>query len=445
MRIVSGVAEGRELLLRRLSLDAPDLPSAVRDDIRRIFGAELDAAGVVEQILRDVRKDGDDAIRRYNCELDRLSADVPLEVSRGEIESAFDEVGPEAVEALRRAAERVRQFHERQLAHSIRSFEYEGIGQVIRPISRVGMYVPGTKVVYPSTVLMLAIPARVAGVGDLEMVTPAAHDGSVSALKLVAADIAGVDRVFRAGGVQGIGALAYGTETIPAVHKICGPGNIFVTIAKKRLFGEVGIDGIFGPSETLIVADEFADPDLVAADLLAAAEHDELATSVLITTSASLAESVNGRVEARLGALARSDVARASTGVRGGIAVVGSLEESMSLANEFAPEHMCLHLRNSDQALAMVENAGAVFVGEASVESIGDYTAGPSHVMPTGGNALYASPIGVHDFLKVTSVVSLSQEMVDDIGPAAAAIARAEGLTGHAESIEARLRKGSGR
>ena len=432
-------------MLRRLSLDAPDLPLAARENIRRIFGAELDAAGVVEQILRDVRNDGDDAVRRYNCELDRLSADVPLEVSRGEIKSAFNEVGPEAVEALRRAAERVRQFHERQLAHSIRSFEYEGIGQMVRAISRVGMYVPGTAVVYPSTVLMLAIPSRVAGVGDLEMVTPAAQDGSVSPLKLVAADIAGVDRVFRAGGVQGIGALAYGTETIPDVHKICGPGNIFVTIAKKQLFGELGIDGIFGPSETLIVADEFADPDLVAADLLAAAEHDELATSVLITTSRSLAESVNERVEARLGALARANVARASTSARGGIAVVGSLEESMSIANEFAPEHMCLHLRHLEKALAMVENAGAVFVGEASVESIGDYTAGPSHVMPTGGNALYASPIGVHDFLKVTSVVNLSQERVDDIGPAAAAIARAEGLTGHAESIEARLNRGGGR
>ena len=213
MRIVRGVAEGRELCFGDSHSSAPDLPAAVRDDIRRIFGAELDAAGVVEQILRDVRNDGDDAVRRYNCELDRLSTDVPLEVSRGEIESAFDEVGPEAVEALRIAAERVREFHERQLAHSIRGFEHEGIGQMVRPISRVGMYVPGTAVVYPSTVLMLAIPSRVAGVGDLNMVTPAAPDGSVSPLKLVAADIAGVDRVFRAGGVQGIAALAYGTET----------------------------------------------------------------------------------------------------------------------------------------------------------------------------------------------------------------------------------------
>jgi len=272
------------------------------------------------------------------------------------------------------------------------------------------------------------------------MATPAAPDGSVSALKLVAADIAGIDRIFRAGGVQGIGAMAYGTESIPAVHKICGPGNIFVTIAKKRLFGEVGIDGIFGPSETLIVADGSADADLVAADLLAAAEHDELATSVLITTSPALADAASRRVEARLGSLARAEVARASTSVRGGIVVVESLEEGMALANEFAPEHMCLHTADPARTLAMVRNAGAVFAGESSVESIGDYTAGPSHVMPTGGNAMYASPIGVQDFLKVTSVVSLRQETVEEIGPAAAAIARAEGLTGHAESIEARLK-----
>ena len=441
MRIVTGVEQGRELLLRRLSLEAPELPSAVREDIRRVFGAELDAAGVVERILRDVRREGDAAVRRYNREIDRLPDGIRPEVDKAEIEGAYAAVEPQTVEVLKQAADRIRRFHERQLEHSSRSFEHEGIGQVVRPIERVGLYIPGTKVVYPSTVLMLAVPARVAGVADLTMVTPAAPDGSVSALKLVAAHIAGVDRIFRAGGVQGIGALAYGTESVPAVHKICGPGNIFVTIAKKQLFGEVGIDGIFGPSETLIVADDSANPDLVAADLLAAAEHDELATSVLITTSASLAEAVGQRVEARLGTLARADVARASTGVRGGIVIVDSPEEGMALANEFAPEHMCLHTARPSETLGLVRNAGAVFVGEASVESIGDYTAGPSHVMPTGGNALYASPIGVQDFLKVTSVVGLRQKTVDGIGPAAAAIARAEGLTGHAESIEARLNK----
>jgi histidinol dehydrogenase len=417
VRIVTGVEQGRELLLRRLSLEAPELPSAVREDIRRVFGAELDAAGVVERILRDVRRDGDAAVRRYNREIDRLPDGIRLEVDKAEIEGAYAAVEPRTVEALKQAADRIRRFHERQLEHSSRSFEHEGIGQVVRPIERAGLYIPGTKVVYPSTVLMLAVPARVAGVAELTMVTPAAPDGSVSALKLVAAHIAGIDRIFRAGGVQGIGALAYGTESVPAVHKICGPGNIFVTIAKKQLFGEVGIDGIFGPSETLIVADDSANPDLVAADLLAAAEHDELATSVLITTSASLAEAVGQRVEARLGTLARADVARASTGVRGGIVIVDSLEEGMALANEFAPEHMCLHTTRPSETMGLVRNAGAVFVGEASVESIGDYTAGPSHVMPTGGNALYASPIGVQDFLKVTRS-SACVGNVDEIGPA---------------------------
>ena len=440
MRIIRGLEEGRELFLRRLSLEAPELPPAVRETIRRVFGAELDAAGVVERILRDIRAGGDTAVHRYNREIDGLPDGVPIEVTGTEIQQAYASVDPGTGAALQQAADRIRDFHKRQLQNSSRSFEHDGIGQVVRPIERAGLYVPGTKVVYPSTVLMLAVPARVAGVSELVMVTPAAPDGTVSALKLVAADIAGVDRIFRGGGVQGIGAMAYGTETVPAVHKICGPGNIFVTIAKKQLFGEVGIDGIFGPSETLIVADDSANADLVAADLLAAAEHDELATSVLITTSSALAAAADTRVEARLGSLARADVARASTGVRGGIVIVDSLEEGMALANEFAPEHMCLHTARPAEALNMVRNAGAVFVGESSVESIGDYTAGPSHVMPTGGNALYASPIGVHDFLKVTSVISLLQEHVEDIGPAAAEIARAEGLTGHAESIEARLK-----
>lgn len=440
MRIVRGIERGRDLLLRRLSLETPELPPAVRDDIRRVFGAELDAAAVVQRILRDVRADGDAAVQRYNREIDGLPDGARIEVARVDVEQAYRSIEADTVNALKQAAERIRNFHELQLQNASRSFEQDGIGQLVRPLERVGLYVPGTKVVYPSTVLMLAVPARVAGVSELIMVTPAAPDGDVSALKLVAADIAGVDRIFRAGGVQGIGAMAYGTETVPAVHKICGPGNIFVTIAKKQLFGEVGIDGIFGPSETLIVADSSADPDLIAVDLLAAAEHDELATSVLITTSAALADAASERVEARLGSLARADVARASTSARGGVVVVDSLEEGMSLANEFAPEHMCLHVERPAEALAMVRNAGAVFVGRASVESIGDYTAGPSHVMPTGGNAFYASPIGVHDFLKVTSVVNLRQETVDQIGPAAAAIARAEGLTGHAESIEARIR-----
>jgi histidinol dehydrogenase len=405
-----------------------------------VFGTELDVAGVVERILQDVRRDGDAAVRRYNHELDGVSAEAPMLVSQEELKEAYKAVDEEVVDALRAAAGRIRAFHELQLEHSLRSFRRDGVGQAVRPIARVGVYVPGTAVVYPSTVLMTAIPARVAGVEDLSVATPATEEGWVSPLKLVAADIARVDRVYRAGGVQGIAALTYGTESIRAVDKICGPGNIFVTAAKKRVYGEVGIDGVFGPSETLVLADQHADPALVAADLLAGAEHDALATAVLLTTSQELAEAVSLAVDEGVTTLARSDVARTSLDARGMIAVVESFDEAIQHANEFAPEHLCLHVADPEAALAFVQNAGGVFAGEASVESIGDYAAGPSHVMPTAGSARFASPLGVHDFLKVTSVVSMRQEQVDEVGGPAAAIARAEGLTGHAQAIEARLR-----
>ena len=443
MRIARGVKEGRELL-RRDSLEDAELPPRVREDIRRVFGAQLDAAGVVEQVLRDVRDEGDAAVLRYNEDLDGVHGDLSglsLLVSREEIEVAYPQVEPALVEALKAAAERIRTFHERQLEHSLRAFMKDGVGQVVQPLERVGVYVPGTQVVYPSTLLMTVIPARVAGVSEIVVATPAREDTTVSPLKLVAADIAGADVVVRAGGVQGIAAMAYGTETVPKVDKVCGPGNIFVTIAKKKLYGQVGIDGLFGPSETLVIADESADAALVAADLLAAAEHDELATSVLITTSEALVAAVKQRVEQELASLDRADVARASLSVRGGAVVVETLDEALELANAFAPEHLCLHVDEPRKLLERVRNAGAVFVGAASIESIGDYTVGPSHVMPTGGGARYASPLGVHDFLKVTSVVDISADTVRRIGPAAAAIARAEGLTGHARAIEKRLRE----
>ena len=442
MRIVRGAQAARAALLRRDALEPPDLPPSVRETVRRVFGAELDAAAVVDRVLRDVRAEGDDAVRRYNEQIDGVRPGTPLEVARDEVEAAYGATGHEVVEALRFAAGRIRRFHELQLAHSLRSFEEDGIGQAVRPIERVGVYVPGTAVVYPSTVLMTAIPAAVAGVAEIVMVTPAAADGSVAPIKLVAADIAGVGRIFRAGGVQGVAALAYGTATVPRVHKICGPGGVFVTIAKQKLYGQVGIDGIFGPSETLIVADGAADPALVAADLLAGAEHDELATAVLITDSEQLAGDVAGRVEARIAGLARSETARASLSARGGAVVVDTLEEAVALANEFAPEHLCLHGPQASQLAGLVKNAGAVFIGGYSAESIGDYTAGPSHVMPTGGSAAFASPLGVHDFLKATSTVRLDAGAAARIGPAGAVIARAEGLTGHAEAIESRLTGG---
>lgn len=440
MRIVEGAAEGRNTLLKRQPHKVPDLPAPVQETVRRVFGAELGAEEVVDRILRDVRTDGDAAIRRYNEALDGVSApDIPLEVSADEIKAAYSQVEDGLVEALRFAAARIQAFHELQLEHASSSFVSDGVGQAVRPIARAGLYVPGTRVIYPSTLLMIAIPARVAGVAELIVATPAQADGSVAPLKLVAADIAGVDRVFRAGGVQGIGALAYGTESVPAVDKICGPGNIFVTIAKKKLFGEVGIDGIFGPSETLVIADKDADPSLVAADLLAGAEHDELATVVLITDSRDLAGQVSEAVERQLASLDRAEVARTSLDERGGAVITASLDEALDLASDFAAEHVCLHLRDAARHIDRIRNAGCIFAGAASAESIGDYTAGPSHVMPTGGSARFTSPVGVHDFLKTTSTVSLTAETARDIGPTGAQIARAEGLSGHARAIEARF------
>ncbi len=440
MRIVRGAAAARESLLQRAVIQDPDLPPAVRETIRRVFGAELDAASVVDRILRDVHASGDEAVHRYNREIDGVEPAGALEVSGAEIDAAYARVEGRLVEALKLAAERIAEFHRVQLKHAARSFEQDGLGQLVRPIHRVGLYVPGNKVIYPSTLLMTAVPARVAGVAELVVVTPAAPDGSVAPLKLVAADIAGVDRVFRAGGVQGIAALAYGTESVPKVDKICGPGNIFVTLAKKRLFGDVGIDGIFGPSETLVVADGEAEARLVAADMVAGAEHDELATALLITDSPPLAEAVGDIVEREIRAIPRAESAQAALDARGGAVVVDSIEEAIALANEFAAEHLCLHVRAAERWLDRIRNAGCVFAGQYSVESVGDYTAGPSHVMPTGGSARFSSALGVHDFLKTTSLVRLDRQTLDAVGPAGVEIGDAEGLSGHARAIEARLK-----
>ncbi len=440
MRVVRGLRAALEWL-RACPPVEEDLPPAVRRRIVETFGQELTVEQVVERVLDEVRREGDAAVARYNALLDGVPEEVPLLVAPQEVEAAYAQVEPQLVEALRQVSERVEAYHRRQLEHAQRPFQADGCGQLVRPLQRVGIYAPGTAVVYPSTVLMIAVPARVAGVEELVMCTPARPDGSVAPVKLVAAHIAGVQRIYRAGGVQAIAALAYGTESIPRADKICGPGNVFVATAKKRLFGQVGIDGLFGPSETVIVADATADPSLVAADLMAGAEHDELATCILIATDEALASAVLQEVEARLDSLARREVARASLTGRGMIAVVDSLEEALELANELAPEHLCLHLPDASAWLGRVRNAGCVFLGPMSAESLGDYAAGPSHVLPTGGSARFSSPLGVWDFLKVTAYVGLSAEEAARLGPAAARVARAEGLTGHALAIEARYRR----
>jgi histidinol dehydrogenase len=442
VRIVRGAEEGRRTLLRRLPLGETMLPEAIRRKNAEIFGAELSVEQQVRRIIDDVRSDGDAAVARYS----RAFAGVDralFEVTRDEIEASYRDVDPSLVEALREAAQHIEDYHRRQLEHSSRSFSHEGVGMQVRAIERVGMYVPTSPgAVYPSSVLMTAIPAKVAGVLQLVMMSPAGRDGAVSPLKLVAADIAGVDRVFAAGGAEAIAALACGTQTIPRVDKIVGPGNIFVTVAKREVFGSVGIDALYGPSETIVIADDSADPMFAAADLLAQAEHDELATPILLTTSEKIAEATGREVERQLKLLERGDIARTSFDARGGAVIVGSIEEAVELGSEYAPEHMCLLVRDAAAVARTVRNAGGIFVGDDAPESLGDYTAGPSHVMPTAGAARYASPLGVHDFLKVTSVVAVDAARLREAGPAAARIARAEGFTAHARSIELRLQGG---
>ncbi|HEY8174044.1 MAG TPA: histidinol dehydrogenase, partial [Dehalococcoidia bacterium] len=394
MRIVRGAEEGRRTILRRQALGETELPEAIRRKNEAIFGTDLPVEEQVRRVLRDVQQDGDAAVRRYSkafSGVERASFEVP----DAEIKNAYQSVDAELVDALREAAGRIEAYHVRQREHSSRSFSHEGIGMQVRAIERVGMYVPTSPgAVYPSSVLMTAIPAKVAGVRELIMMTPAAAgpaaagpaaaepagaDGVVSPLKLVAADIAGVDRVFAAGGAEGIGALAYGTETIPRVDKIVGPGGLFVTLAKREVFGGVGIDALYGPSETIVIADESANPALAAADLLAQAEHDELATPILLTTSESVAEAVGAEVERQLKLLEREAIARASFEARGGAVIVGSVEEAVELASEYAPEHLCLLVRDAAEIAKTVRNAGGIFVGDDAPESLGDYTAGPSH------------------------------------------------------------------
>ena len=445
MKIIRGADEGRRTLLQRTPLGETELPPPIREKNKQIFGADLSVEQQVRRILYDVRREGDAAVSRYTKAF--TGADyATFEVSLDEIEASYREVAPSLVVALREAASHIRDYHERQREHSSRSFMHDGIGMQVRPIERVGMYVPTSPgAVYPSSVLMTAIPAKVAGVRELIMTTPPAADGVMSPLKLVAADIAGVDRVFRAGGAEAIAALAYGTQSIPRVDKIVGPGNLFVTVAKREVFGSVGIDALYGPSETIVIADDTANPMFAAADLLAQAEHDELATPILITTSASIAEAISREVERQLKLLPREQIARTSFDARGGAIIVDSIEEAVALGSEYAPEHMCLLVRNAADVAKTVQNAGGIFVGDDSPESLGDYTAGPSHVMPTSGAARYASPLGVHDFIKVTSMVAVDAARLREAGPAAAKIARAEGFNAHARSIELRLAGGDPR
>ncbi len=436
--IVRGAEAARRSVLCRRPLEEIALPAAVAATLRQVFGRDVSAEEAVRLIIDAVRREGDQALRRFAVAIDGHAPDT-WETSEEEFRAAAKEVDRETIGAIQIAAERVRHFHEQQLAHAAKSFSEDGLGQVVRPLRRVGLYVPGTAVVYPSTVLHTAIPAVVAGVEEVCIASPSSPGGAgVSPLKLVAAHIAGVEIVYKVGGAQAIAALAYGTESIHRVDKIFGPGNIFVTLAKRWVFGDVGIEALYGPTEAVIVADESADPELCAADLLAQAEHDELACPILITPSERLANEVARIVPERASVMERSEIALAAFANRGGIVLAEDLETALALANEFAPEHLSLQIANAEERAGSIRNAGGLFVGEASAEALADYVAGPSHVMPTGGSARYASPLSVGDFLKTTTVVNVSSDLLREVGPAAERMAQAEGLGGHARSLEIR-------
>ena len=440
MKIIRNAEEGRRTLLSRAPLDADQLPMDVRETIFKTFGQELAPEEVVRRIIRDVREDGANAVRYYNTRVDGAAPTESLRVTPEEMRAAFDTVDNELVEAMKFAAGRIRHYHELQLRGAVSDFQQGGLGQLTRAIQRIGLYIPGTRAPLPSTVLMCAIPARVAGCDEVYMTSPVLPDGSVPPVKLVAAEIAGVDAVFKAGGAQGIAAFAYGAGEIPRVDKICGPGGLFVTIAKKQVFGDVGIDAIYGPTETMIIADESADPELVAADLIAQAEHGALASPILLTPSHFLADEVNRAITRQLAKLERAKIAAAAFENRGGCILVNDIDHAIELANEYAPEHLCLIVEQPMAYASKVRNCGGLFLGEGSAEALGDYTAGPSHTMPTGGSARWSGPLSVRDFLKSIAVVNLPEIDTEELARAAAIIARAEGLGGHAAAAERRLK-----
>lgn len=438
-RIVTDLAEARKTVLRRKPLGSEDVPAPVAERIRAVFGEDLTPSEVVDRILADVQAKGDAALIRYLQHFDGAVPE-PLEVSADEIAAAREEIDASLLNVLEQAAARIAAYHERQRRNSWLDFE-TGLGEMVLPLQRVGIYSPGTERVYPSSVLMSAVPARVAGVEEVILATPCRPDGSVHPLKLAAAAVAGAQRVFKISGAQAIGALAFGTAQVPKVDKILGPGNIFVVLAKQRVYGQVGIDQLPGPTETLIVADAHADPGEVAADLLAQAEHDLLATPLLITDSADLAERVERELAAQLNALPRQEEAAYSLQHNGGIVVVGDLATAVAEASAFAPEHLCLLTREPWQWVGRIRNAGGIFVGSASPEVLGDYVAGPSHIMPVGGTARFSSPLTVNEFYKTTSIVALEPQTAASIAESAATFAEAEGFHAHARAARRRARQ----
>ncbi len=423
------------------------LDSEFGGTLDRILQFEQDTVGSidasVDEILAAVRAEGDAALVEYTNRFDRASVSSidELALNREDLRSATSLVDESVVNALTQAANRIRDYHERQKNESWFYIDDLGnrLGQKITAINSVGLYVPGGKAAYPSSVLMNAIPAKVAGVDEVVMVVPC-PDGHISPVVLAAADIANIDRVFKIGGAQAIGALAYGTETIPRVDKIVGPGNAYVAAAKKKVFGAVGIDMIAGPSEILIVCDGSVDVDWIVMDLFSQAEHDELAQSILISDDEQFLRAVQSRIEAVVEEMPRKDVISSSLSDRGALILVRDLNEACQLVNQIAPEHLELSVADPSKLIDQISNAGAIFVGKYTSESLGDYCAGPNHVLPTSGTARFSSPLGVYDFQKRSSVIEVSRSGARELGLIAATLAREEGLEAHAASAERRFK-----
>lgn len=396
----------------------------------------------VTEIVGNVQKHGDAALLSYTERFDKccLTPDM-LAVTREEIEQAYQQLDPEFIQVMKDAAKNVWDFHAKQLRNSWFDTQENGIllGQRLTPINRVGVYAPGGTAAYPSSVLMNIIPAKVAGVSQIIMLTPPSADGNVNPGTLVAADIAGADRIYKAGGAQAIAAMAFGTSTIPKVDKITGPGNIFVALAKRAVYGYVSIDSIAGPSEILVLADETANPKYIAADLLSQAEHDKLASAILITTSMNLAEQVSKEVDGFISNLSRREIIEESLQNYGYILVASSMEEAIETANEIASEHVEILTPNPYEVMTRIRNAGAIFLGEYSSEPLGDYYAGPNHILPTNGTAKFFSPLNVDDFMKKTSIISYSKEALEAVHTKIELFAEKEGLTAHANSIRVRF------
>ena len=437
MRKVTGVEQSLDILSKNRGIDLEGDPKYISQFSEAIFGEKMNLMDYVKEILTKVKTDGDKAIYDLSSKIDGQNLEQ-IFMGKKDLENAYKHIPPDLREALEFSANRIKNFHEQSMPTDWHD-NAEGYGQRYVPVNSAAAYIPGGTAKYPSTVLMTAIPARVAGVEEIAITCPMPKSPLEYSSVLAAAYISEVDQVYCLGGAQSIGALAYGTESVSKVDFICGPGNVFVTLAKKLLYGEVGIDGLYGPTETVVIADEHANPTLCAADLIAQAEHDSLARPILITTSPNIAADVEAEIYLRLSRLDRSEIATKSIETQGLISIVNNLEEALELSNSFAPEHVCIATNDPEKLVPAIKNAGMIFVGELSHEVLGDYGAGPSHVMPTAGTARFNSGLGVQSFLKTIPVVTIDSENSSKLGNVASVIAREEGLTGHAEAAEIRI------